>query len=51
VLKKTHGEANDTRIMREVTGMGLRDEQKGVKEIPSHFTKRRIYQLLSWEMG
>jgi hypothetical protein len=35
-LKKNHGEANVTRFVREVTGMGLRDEENGVIELPSH---------------
>jgi hypothetical protein len=51
VIKKTHGEANATRFVREVTGMGLRDEEKGVTEPPLHFTQRRIHEIFCLERG
>jgi hypothetical protein len=48
-INKMHGEANATRVVREVTGMGLPDEEKGATELPSHFTKRIIYIFLLGE--
>jgi hypothetical protein len=51
VLKKMRGEANATSFVREVTGMGFRDEEKGVKELPLHFKNQVIYELFCWERG
>jgi hypothetical protein len=42
---KKHGEAHATRFVREKTGVGLREEEKGYNDLPSHFTKRKLYEL------
>ena len=42
-LSKEHGESYATRFIREVSGMSLRKEEEGLVEIPSFFTKRKLY--------
>jgi hypothetical protein len=50
-LGETHYEANATHVVRELADVGLRDEGKGLHELPSHFTKRTLYELWVWGWG
>jgi hypothetical protein len=40
-----------TRLLREKTGVGLREEEKGCNDLPPHFTKRKLYELWVWVEG
>jgi hypothetical protein len=42
-LSKEHGESYATRFICEVSGMSLHKEEEGLVEIPSFFTKRKLY--------
>jgi hypothetical protein len=50
-LGEIHGENNAKRFVREMTGVGLREEDKGLQELPSHFTKRKLYEVWVWGRG
>jgi hypothetical protein len=48
-LGETYDEANAVRFVREMMSMGLQEEDKGLQELPSYFTKRKLYKL--WVSG
>jgi hypothetical protein len=43
-LGEEHGESYATRYVRERTSIGLRNDKEDVIHLPSHFTKRRLYE-------
>lgn len=43
-LGEEHGESYATRYVRERTSIGLRNDEEDVIHLPSHFTKRRLYE-------
>jgi hypothetical protein len=53
-LKETgerHREPHATRFIRMKAGMELREEEKGAIDLPSHFTKHKLYELWVWSRG
>jgi hypothetical protein len=53
-LKETgerHGEPHATRFIRMKAGMELHEEEKGAVDLPSHITKRNLYELWVWSRG
>ena len=50
-VSKEHGEAYATRFIREITGMSLRNEEDGLVELPSSFTKRKLYAEFCFSRG
>jgi len=47
----SHGEAYATRFIREITGMSIRKEEEGQVELPSSFTKRKLYAQYCYSRG
>ena len=39
-VAKSYGESYATRFVREITGLSLRNEEEGLIELPSSYTKR-----------
>jgi hypothetical protein len=50
-VSKEHGEAYATHFIREITGMSLRNEEDGLVELPSSFTKRKLYAEFCFSRG
>lgn len=50
-ISKEHGESYATRFIREISGMSLRKEEEGLVEIPSFFTKRKLYAEYCFSRG
>jgi hypothetical protein len=48
---KQDGEAYATRIIRTLTRNELRDEEKGAVDLPSHTTKRELYEKYCFDRG
>lgn len=48
---KSYGEAYATRFVREVTGLSLRQEEENLVELPSRFTKRKLYAEYCFSRG
>jgi hypothetical protein len=44
LLGQDHGESYATRFIRERSSLGLRNEEEGNIDLPSHFTKRKIFE-------
>jgi hypothetical protein len=40
-----------TRLVRELTGLGLRAGEEEKIELPTHMTKRGLYKLFCWQRG
>ena len=45
------GESQATRFIREMTGIGIRNEEKFGVTLPPYHTKRKLYQKYCWENG
>ena len=45
------GESQATRFVREMTGIGIRNEEKFGVTLPPYHTKRKLYQKYCWENG
>ena len=45
------GEAQATRFVREMTGIGIRNEEKFGVKLPPYHSKRKLYQKYCWENG
>ena len=43
-LAEQHGESYATRFVRERSSIGIRREEVDATDLPSHFTKRRLYK-------
>jgi hypothetical protein len=50
-VSKLYGEAYTTQFVQEVTGMSLHKEEEGLIELPSSFTKRKLYTEYCFERG
>lgn len=50
-VTKEYGEAYATRFIREITGLSLRNEEEGAVELPSSFTKRKLYTQYCFSRG
>jgi hypothetical protein len=46
-----HGESHATRFVREKNEVGIREEEKGCNGLPSHLTKRKLFELSVWGGG
>lgn len=46
-----NGEVSATRFVNELTGIGIRGADKGVMELPSYMTKRKLYQKFFFGRG
>lgn len=44
LLGQDHGESYATRFIRERSSLGLRNDEEGSIDLPSHFTKRKIFE-------
>ena len=47
----TYGEAYATRFIRELCGSGLRKEEEDLVELPSNFSKRKLYRDFCFQRG
>ena len=50
-IAEENGESYATRFIRELTGIGVRDAEKGVMELPSFMRKRDLYRRFFFERG
>jgi hypothetical protein len=52
-FEKLHDEAEvpATRLVREITGIGLRAGEEERTVLPTHMTKRGLYKTFCWEQG
>jgi hypothetical protein len=50
-LQDDYGQVTATRFVREQTGLTTRDDNDDYVELPSHFSKRKIYEQFCFEMG
>ena len=50
-LAKEEGEPYATRYVRMLTGVGIREEEKGHVQLPSSYTKRQLYRRFCYESG
>jgi hypothetical protein len=50
-VSRFYGEAFATQFVQDVTGMSLRKEEEGLIELPSSFTKRKLYMEYCFERG
>ena len=45
------GEPYATMLIRELTSISIRDEEKGILELPPLYTKRKLYEWYCYENG
>ena len=50
-LADNYSEPYATRFIREITGMSIRKEEEGQVELPSSFTKRKLYAQYCYSRG
>lgn len=50
-LGRNEGEAYATRFVRFLTGWSIREEERGHVQLPSSFTKRKIYETYCFQNG
>jgi hypothetical protein len=50
-VAKSYGESYATRFVREITGLSLRNEEEGLIELPSSYTKRKLYAEYCFSRG
>ena len=50
-VRDSYGEAYATRFVREVTGLSLRRDEENLVELPSRFTKRKLYAEYCFSRG
>jgi hypothetical protein len=50
-VRDSYGEAYATRFVREVTGLSLRRDEENLVELPSQFTKRKLYAEYCFSRG
>jgi len=50
-VKNEHAESYATRFIREITGMSLRADEEDAVELPSSFTKRKLYAQYCFSRG
>jgi hypothetical protein len=50
-LAKLQDKAGVTRLVREITGVGLSAGEEEKIELPTHMTKRGLYKQFCWERG
>jgi hypothetical protein len=50
-VSSNYAEPYATRFIREITGMSLREDEEGAVELPSSFTKRKLYAEYCFSRG
>lgn len=50
-LAVTEGESYATRYVRLITGIAVRDNEKGHTELPSSYTRRKLYERFCYHSG
>lgn len=50
-VSTNYAEPYATRFIREITGMSLREDEEGAVELPSSFTKRKLYAEYCFSRG
>lgn len=50
-LSDTYAEPYATRFIRTVTSVGLRNDEEGLVELPSNYTKRKLYSDWCYSIG
>ena len=50
-VAETEGEPYASQFVRTIAGCELRDEEKGILELPPSYTKRKLYERFCFENG